>query len=107
LPRRLDPALEAALDLGATPRQAFWHVIGPIHDGGDRLRGLMAFTLSMDEFVVTYFTSGPDSVTLPVRIFGGVKKGLDLSLNAISALFILAVILMVLFSERLRRRQRS
>lgn len=59
--------------------------------------GLMAFTLSMDEFVVTDFTFGPDSVTLPLRIFGRIEKGLDPSLNAISALFIVAVTVMVLF----------
>jgi hypothetical protein len=44
--------------------------------------GLMAFTVSMDEFIVTYFTSGPNSVTLPHRIFDRVKKGLEASLNA-------------------------
>jgi spermidine/putrescine transport system permease protein len=103
----LDPALEeAALDLGATPRQAFWHIMVPYLMPAIVSGGLMAFTLSMDEFVVTYFTSGPDSVTLPLRIFGRVKKGLDPSLNAISALFIVAVIVMVLLSERLRRRSR-
>lgn len=103
----LDPALEeAAMDLGASPRQAFWHVMVPYMLPAIVAGGLMAFTLSMDEFIVTYFTSGPESATLPLKIFGRVKKGLDPSINAISALFILAVIGMVIFSDRLRRLRR-
>ena len=103
----LDPSLEeAAMDLGASPRQAFWHVMIPYMLPAIVAGGLMAFTLSMDEFIVTYFTSGPESATLPLKIFGRVKKGLDPSINAISALFILAVVGMVLFSDRLRRLRR-
>ena len=103
----LDPSLEeAAMDLGASPRQAFWHVMIPYMRPAIIAGALMAFTLSMDEFIVTYFTSGPESATLPLKIYGRVKKGLDPSLNAISALFILAVTILVLFSAYLRRQRR-
>ena len=50
---------------------------------------LMAFTLSLDELIVTYFTASAGTRTLPLEIFGRVKKGLDPSLNAISTVFIL------------------
>jgi spermidine/putrescine transport system permease protein len=103
----VDPALEeAALDLGATPAQAFWFVMVPYMLPAIVSGALMAFTLSMDEIIVTYFTSGPDSQTLPLKIFGRVKKGLDPSLNAISAVFILATAALVVLSEWLKKPKR-
>ena len=100
----LDPALEeAALDLGATPLQAFWLVIVPCLRPAILAGGLMAFTLSMDELIVTFFTAGPASTTLPLRVFGMAKVGLNPMLNALSALFILATVAGVLFSAHLRR----
>src|SRR5436190_2246921 len=103
----VDPALEeAAMDLGATPRQAFWYVMVPYMLPAIISGALMAFTLSMDEIIVTYFTCGPDSQTLPLKIFGRVKKGLDPSLNAISAVFILATAALVVLSEWVKRRRR-
>jgi spermidine/putrescine transport system permease protein len=101
-----DPSLEeAALDLGATPVKAFWNVTVPYMLPAIIAGGLMAFTLSMDEFIVTYFTAGPDSATLPLKIFGRVKKGLDPSLNALSALFILAVTITLLLSNHWRKQR--
>jgi spermidine/putrescine transport system permease protein len=67
---------------------------------------LMTFTLSMDEIIVTFFTSGPESQTLPLRVFGRVKKGLDPSLNAISAIFIVATAAFVILAEWVKRRRR-
>jgi spermidine/putrescine transport system permease protein len=100
----LDPALEeAALDLGATPLRAFWLVIVPTLRPAIVAGGLLAFTLSMDEVIVTYFTASPASATLPLRIFGMAKVGLNPMLNALSALFIAGTIAIVLFSERLRK----
>jgi len=63
----------------------------------------MAFTLSMDEVIVTIFTASPDSATLPLRIFGMAKVGLNPMLNALSAIFIVATVVIVLLSERLRK----
>ena len=64
----------------------------------------MAFTLSMDELIVTYFTAGPGSVTLPLRVFGLAKIGLNPMLNALTALFVFGTVAAVLVFERVRRR---
>lgn len=103
----LDPALEeAALDLGATPLQAFWLVIVPTLRPAIVAGALMAFTLSMDEVIVTYFTASPAAATLPLRIFGMAKVGLNPMLNALSALFIVATVAIVLFSAYLKKLSR-
>lgn len=100
----LDPALEeAALDLGATPLRAFWLVIVPSLRPAIVAGALLAFTLSMDEVIVTYFTASPASATLPLRIFGMAKVGLNPMLNALSALFIVATVTIVLVAERLKK----
>lgn len=102
-----DPHLEeAALDLGAPPLKAFWLVMVPYLLPAIVAGGLMAFTLSLDEVIVTYFTTGPESQTLPIKIFGLARKGLDPSLNAISAVFILATMVLVVLGERVRKLNR-
>lgn len=101
----LDPALEeAALDLGATRLGAFWLVVIPGLRPALVAGALMAFTLSMDEVIVTYFTASPASTTLPLRIFGLAKVGLNPMLNALSALFIVATGGVVLALSGLQRR---
>jgi len=101
----LDPALEeAALDLGATPAQAFRRVLVPYLMPAIAAGGLMAFTLSLDELIVTWFTASAGTRTLPLEIFGRVKKGLDPSLNAISTVFVVFTVGAVLLIELLRRR---
>ncbi len=100
----LDPALEeAALDLGATPMRAFWLVILPCLRPAVLAGGLMAFTLSMDELIISLFTAAPESRTLPMQVFGMAKVGLNPMLNALSALFVLTTVAFVLFTEHLRR----
>jgi spermidine/putrescine transport system permease protein len=101
----LDPSLEeAALDLGATPLQAFTKVLVPYLMPAIVSGALMSFTLSLDELIVTYFTASAGTRTLPLEIFGRVKKGLDPSLNAISTVFILVTVFAVVITEALRRR---
>lgn len=101
----LDPALEeAALDLGATPLQAFTKVLVPYLMPAIVSGGLMSFTLSLDELIVTYFTASAGTRTLPLEIFGRVKKGLDPSLNAISTVFILVTVAALAITEVVRRR---
>ncbi len=103
----LDPALEeAALDLGATPAVAFRRVLVPALAPAITSGALMAFTLSLDELIVTYFTASAATRTLPLEIFGRVKRGLDPTLNAISTLFIVATVAVVAAAELLRRRAR-
>ena len=103
----LDPSFEeAALDLGATPWRAFRLVVLPSLRPAIVAGALMAFTLSMDEVIVTYFTASPASATLPLRIFGMAKVGLNPMLNALSAVFIVATFAMVFFTERLKQLRR-
>ncbi|WP_202795996.1 ABC transporter permease [Opitutus terrae] len=105
--RGLDPAIEeAALDLGATPLKAFWLVIVPCLRPAIVAGALMAFTLSMDELIVTFFTTSAASATLPIRVFGMAKVGLNPMLNALSALFIIATVAVVFFSDYVRKLHR-
>lgn len=101
----LDPSLEeAAMDLGASPWQAFRKVLVPFLMPAIVSGALMSFSLSLDELIVTYFTASASTRTLPLEIFGRIKKGLDPTLNAISTVFILATVSMVVAAELLRRR---
>ncbi len=103
----LDPALEeAALDLGATPLQAFLKVIVPFLMPAIVSGALMSFALSMDELIVTFFVKSAGSATLPIEIFGRVKKGLDPRINALSTLFILFTVVLLLTSEGVKRARR-
>ncbi len=103
----LDPSLEeAAMDLGATPAVAFRRVLVPYLMPAIVSGALMSFTLSLDELIVTYFTASAGTRTLPLEIFGRVKKGLDPTLNAISTIFIVATVLLVVVTELLKRRNR-
>ncbi len=105
--RGLDPALEeAALDLGATPTQAFWLVIVPCLRPAIVAGALMAFTLSWDELIVTFFTASAASATLPIRIFGMAKVGLNPMLNALSTIFVVATAALVIFSAYVRKLSR-
>ncbi len=100
----VDPNLEeAAMDLGAPPLKAFWLVMVPYLLPAIISGALMSFTLSMDEVIVTFFVTGPESQTLPIKIFGMAKKGLDPSLNAISTVFVVATAALVLAAESVRK----
>lgn len=100
----IDPFLEeAALDLGATPVQAFVKVIVPYLMPAIISGALMAFTLSFDEYIVTLFTTGAQSQTLPLKIYGMAKIGLNPQLNALSAIFVLVTVMLVICSEIIRR----
>ncbi|MGK4008255.1 ABC transporter permease [Sorangium sp. So ce1036] len=99
----LDPALEeAAMDLGATPLKAFFLVMVPYLLPAIVAGALMSFTLSMDELIVTYFTTGPRSQTLPIKVFGMAKLGLNPTLNTISTVFIVTTAMLVVVAESLK-----
>jgi spermidine/putrescine transport system permease protein len=103
-----DPSLEeAALDLGATPFGAFRHVVIPYLRPAIAAGALMAFTLSLDELIVTFFTTSAGSATLPIRIFGMAKVGLSPMLNALSAVFVVTAVALQLAIESLRRSEES
>jgi spermidine/putrescine transport system permease protein len=102
----LDPSLEeAAMDLGAPPIRAFAEVILPFLAPAIVAGALMAFTLSLDEYIVSVFTSGSDSQTLPLKVYGMARVGLNPQLNALSALFIFATVAAVLLSQSLTKAQ--
>ena len=102
----LDPSLEeAAQDLGATPVKAFWLVIVPYLMPAIVAGALMAFTLSFDEYIVTIFTSGAESQTLPLKVYGMVRVGLNPQLNALSTLFIGITALLVIGSQIFTRKK--
>lgn len=84
--------IEAAQDLGAGEWEAFRRVTLPLITPGVLAGGLLAFTLSMDDFIVTFFTSGPGSTTLPLYIYGAVKFGVSPVINALSALMLLLTV---------------
>jgi spermidine/putrescine transport system permease protein len=90
----LDPALrEAARDLGANRRQTFFYVTLPLIWPGVLAGALLAFTLSLDDFVISFFTTGPGATTLPVFIYSSVKRGLSPEIHALSTLFIVAAVI--------------
>ena len=96
----IDPFLEeAAMDLGATPLQAFWKVIVPYLMPAIISGALMSFTLSFDEYIVSFFLTNAGSQTLPLKVFGMAKKGLSPDLNALSTLFVLGTFLLVLATQ--------
>jgi spermidine/putrescine transport system permease protein len=81
--------LEAARDLGASSYQAFWRVILPILMPAIIAGGLLAFTLSLDDFVITFFVVGPGATTLPVYVFSMMRFGSPPLINALSTLLLL------------------
>lgn len=92
----LDPALEeAALDLGANNWRTFREVTLPLISPGVVSGALLAFSLSLDDFVVTFFTSGSGSTTLPLYIYSAVKLGVSPEIHALSTLMVGATILVL------------
>jgi len=95
----LDPILEqAAFDLGANEWRTFWRITFPLIWPGIFSAVLLAFTLSLDDFVVTFFTTGVGSMTLPLLVYGMIKFAVTPAINAISTLMLLASLLLVVSS---------
>lgn len=91
--RQMDQSLfEAAMDLGCNPLSAFFKVVIPQIMPGITAGFLMAFTISLDDFVVTYFTSGSGFKMLPVTIYSMVKKKVNPQINALSTIIFLIVL---------------
>ena len=103
--RQLDKnAYEAALDLGATPRQALHKVILPEIMPGIVTGGIMAFTMSVDDFVVSYFTAGTTSQPLSVVIYSMTRHRMTPKINAVSTLlFLFVLVLLVIINVRQSR----
>lgn len=102
----LDPALEeAALDLGANEWRSLKRVILPLIWPAIFSAALLAFTLSLDDFVVTFFTTGVGATTLPLFVYGMIKFSVTPAINAISTLMLLASLLLVVSSLTVGQRE--
>jgi spermidine/putrescine transport system permease protein len=100
----LDPTLfEAARDLYATPLQRARYFILPVIRPAVISGFFLAFTLSIDDFVISFFTAGPESATLPIYIWSAIKKGVTPEINAISTLMIVAVFAAAAISLAIQR----
>lgn len=101
--RTFDASLEeAAMDLGATEWRAFRRVTLPAISPGIVAAGLLALTISFDDYVITSLVAGVDSTTLPMVIYAMARRGANPSINAISALIVVVFGAVILISERLR-----
>ncbi|KYC35106.1 ABC transporter permease [Scytonema hofmannii PCC 7110] len=99
----LDPHLEeAALDLGATPVQAFIKVLLPQLMPGIIAGCLLAFILSLDDFLIASFTAGSGSNTLPIEIFSRIRTGVKPDINALSVILIVVSAFIALVAELIR-----
>lgn len=102
----LDPHLEeASSDLGAPPIKTFFHITLPAVMPGVISGALLAFTLSLDDVVISYFTAGPGSNTLPLKIYSMIKTGITPDVNALSSLILLVVITILTLSTVIKIRQ--
>lgn len=102
------PELEqAAMDLYATPWQSFRYITLPLAMPGIIAGALMAFTLSIDDFIISFFVAGPNSTTLPLYIYAMVKRGISPEINALSTLLMLTTIILVVIAQILQPQHTS
>lgn len=95
---------EAARDLGASPWRALWDVVVPHLKPSLVAGALLAFTLSLDDFVITFFTAGPDTVTFPVKVYAMVRFSVTPEVNAVSTLLLVVTVLLTFVALRLQAR---
>ena len=96
-----DSVLEAALDLGASWWTITWRILLPLLAPGILAGGLLAFTLSIDDSVISFFVAGPGSTTLPIRIYSMIKHGAPPLINALSTILLVVTFVAVWLSQRL------
>ena len=98
---------EAAMDLGANEWVTFRRVTLPLIMPGVLAGALLAFTLSLDDYIITLFTSGPGSTTLPLRVYSMIRQAVTPKVNALSTLWILTVLVLLALAQYLQRRNPS
>jgi spermidine/putrescine transport system permease protein len=97
----MDSAIEeAALDLGASPFKSFFTITLPLIAPGVLSGALLAFTISLDEFVIAFFNSGPAEPTLPIQIYSMVRFGVTPDVNALATLVMGISITLILIAQR-------
>ena len=92
---------EAARDCGASAFQSFWYITLPLIMPGVIAGALMAFTLSIDDFVITFFTAGAGTVTLPLQIYSMIKIAVTPEVNAVSTLLMLLTLALIIIAAKL------
>ncbi len=98
--RQMDPSMpEAAMDLGCTPLQAFFKAVLPEIMPGIVTGMIMAFTMSLDDFVISYFTQGSGFQTLPIRIYSMTKKTVTPKMYALATIIFFVILAMLLISN--------
>jgi spermidine/putrescine transport system permease protein len=98
---------EASKDLGASEWQTFTKILVPYMMPGLVAGALLAFTLSLDDFVITFFTSGPETVTFPVKIYSMVKTGVKYEVNAASTVLILITLAATILAMKLQSPEKA
>lgn len=96
---------EAAMDLGSTPLRAFFNVVLPQAYSGILSGFLMAFTLSLDDFVISYYTNGATFQTLPLKIFAMTKKTVKPDMYALSSVIFVTVLVLLVVSNLIGNNQ--
>jgi spermidine/putrescine transport system permease protein len=95
---------EASYDLGASQWQTFWNVTFPYMKPGLVAGALLAFTLSLDDFVITFFTSGPGSTTFPIKIYSMVRFSVTPEVNAASTVLIVVTLALTITALAIQSR---
>lgn len=95
--------VEAAQDLGARPSYIFWKIKFPLMMPGIIAAALLAFTLSIDDFIITFFTSGRGFDTLPIYVEGTIRRGTITTINSLSTLMIAFTLFLVIVTKRIRK----
>jgi spermidine/putrescine transport system permease protein len=95
---------EAAKDLGAGEWQVFRDIMVPFMQPGLLAGGLLAFTLSLDDFVITFFTSGPETLTFPVKVYSMVRFSVTPEVNAASTVLIVITVFLTTLALWLQHR---
>ena len=93
--------IEAAQDLGANSFQTFFKVTFPVISPGVIAGALFAFTLSIDDFVITFFVKGAGDTTLPIYIQSAMRRGTPAVINALSVVFLIFTFILVFISQKL------
>ena len=93
---------EAAKDLGASEWRTFWDVLVPHMQPGLIAGALLAFTLSLDDFVITFFTSGPDTITFPVKVYSMLRFSVTPEVNAASTVLIVVTVALTAIGLRMQ-----
>ena len=96
---------EAARDLGAGEWRIFRDILVPHMRPGLAAGALLAFTMSLDDFVITFFSTGPGATTLPIYIFGLLRNAVTPEINALSAVWIITVLVALLLAQQFQRRE--